>query len=231
MKKEIVVFGTGDFADIVSFVAEQKLGWRIIAYTVSKGLVEDGSAEYNGRPLVPFDRLEKLYKPENVELVIGMIGKNMFDQRSGVFDLIRGKGYYIPNIIDPDARVDTENIGSGNVILAHTSIEAHCSIGSGNIIWQNVVLPHHNRLGSFNNLAPSVSLSGYSEIGNHCFVGNNVCIKNRTAVGDYAYIGAGAYVSGPVEPYSVLVPHPSYVLEGKRSYDFSKPADDQQLHL
>ena len=220
--KSVVLFGTGDFSDILTYVLEEKIGARVLAYTVDGKYLPEGSAaaENNGKPLLAFENIEQCYKPADCTFVVGLIGKKMFRQREAVFGKIREKGFEISNVIDPSASVDTKELGCGNVILANTSIEHHCRIGDGNIIWQNVVLPHHNVVGNFNNLAPSVSLSGYSSIGEHCFIGNNSCIKNRIHVGDYAYIGAGSYISSPVAENTVMVPHRSYRLEGKTGFDF-----------
>lgn len=216
--KDIVVFGTGDFSDIVSFVLEKKLGRTIAAYTVhSSYKMQD---HYNGKKLTSFETLCEEYPPQKYNVVMGFIGKHMFDQRAFVCETLWQLGYEMENVIDPSATVDTAQLGRGNIILANASIEAHCEVGDGNIIWQNVVLPHHNKVGSFNNLAPSVSLSGYSQVGNHCFVGNNVCVKNHVALHDYAYVGAGAYVSKDVMSKHVLVPHRSYELQEKNGFDF-----------
>ena len=216
--KEIVVFGIGDFSDIVSFVLEEKMKRTIAAYTVDQAYKTQDF--YNGKPLFAFEQLTVLYPPQVYSIVIGLIGKKMFTQRSAIAEKLMALGYQLENVIDPSSSVDTETIGYGNVILANASIEAHCEVGDCNIIWQNVVMPHHNRVGSFNNLAPSVSLSGYSQVGSHCFVGNNVCVKNRVVISDYAYIGAGSYVSKNVESRHVLVPHRSYELEDKTGFDF-----------
>lgn len=216
--RKLVVFGTGDFADVVSYVLEEKLGYRILAYTVNKEYISGSS--YREKPLVPFERILEMYPPKECGMVLGMIGKHMFDQRSKIFEQLVEMGYWLPNIIDPSARVDTKRMGFGNIILAHASIEAHCLIGRGNIIWQNVVLPHHNRIGDFNNLAPSVSLSGYSRVGNHCFVGNNACLKNRVELADYVFVGAGTYIAQSIKSKRVIVPSRSYELTGKTGYDF-----------
>lgn len=216
--KELLVFGTGDFADVVSYLLEQKLGRSIRAYIVDERYRTADT--YQGKPLLSFERIQESYPPEACEVALGMIGKQMFRQRAEVFRRLCGMGYTAANVIDPTASVDTEQIGAGNIIFAHASVEAHCRIGDGNIIWQNVVLPHHNQVGNFNNLAPSVSFSGYSRVGNHCFIGNNVCVKNRVEIADEAYIGAGAYVSQHVAPRKVIVPHRSYELEGRTGFDF-----------
>ena len=216
--KPVLVFGTGDFADIVSFVLEKKMGRSIAAYAVHARFKREDF--WRERPLVSLEESALLYPPGEYDAALAVIGKKMFRQREALFVEIRGMGYRLINVIHPRACVDTGEIGSGNVILANVSIEAHCSIGDGNIIWQNTVLPHHNKIGSFCNLAPSVSLSGYSSVGTHCFVGNNVCVKNRIHIPDDCFIGAGAYVSGPLREGTVLVPERSIVLAGKTGFDF-----------
>ncbi|MCD8155617.1 MAG: hypothetical protein LUF78_13215 [Clostridiales bacterium] len=216
--KEIVVFGTGDFSDVVSHVLKNKLGRMPAAYTVHRKYLSGTSC--HSVPLVALEELAEKYPPGEYEVVLALIGRRMFDQRAAAAQILWEMGYHLANVVDPSAEVDSEELGEGNIILAHTSIEAHCRIGNGNIIWQNVVMPHHNQVGNFNNLAPSVSLSGYSAVGSHCFVGNNVCIKNRVRVEDYTYIGAGAYVQRAPVSGSVLVPGRSYVLDGKTGFDF-----------
>ena len=216
--KPVIVFGTGDFADIVSYVLEHKMGRSISAYAVHERFRRADA--WRDRPLINAEESGALYPPSGYDAVLAVIGKKMFRQREALFQEIREKGYALLNVIDPSASVDTGEIGSGNIILAGSRLEAHCSLGDGNILWQNVVLPHHNRIGSFNNLAPSVSLSGYSSVGDHCFIGNNACIKNRIHIPDWCFIGAGAYVSGRITENTVLVPPRSIALEGKTGFDF-----------
>lgn len=218
MEKKIVVFGIGDFSDIVCFVAEHRLGQTISGFTVNEKYVK--SDEHKGRPLVPFERLEEYFPPEETDLYLGFISKKMFLDREEVFNSMKERGYRVLNLIHPSASVDTDEIGEGNIILQNCSVEHHCSLGNCNILWANVALPHHNKVGNFNNLAPSISLSGYSSIGNHCYIGNNSTIKNRIHIPDFAFVGAGSYITKPIEEKSVWVPHRSYPLEDKTSFDF-----------
>ena len=216
--KPVIVFGTGDFADIVSFILEEKLGLSIAAYAVHERFRQEDS--YRGRPLVALEECQRRFPPASVDAVLAIIGKKMFTQREAVFSDFVKMGYRIRNVIDPRASLDTDRIGQGNIILAGASIEAHCSIGDGNILWQNVVLPHHNQIGNFNNLAPSVSFSGYSCAGDHCFIGNNVCVKNKVRIPDWCFIGAGAYVSMQLQEGDMVVPEKSKLLAGKSGFDF-----------
>lgn len=213
--RKIIVFGLGDFADIVSVILA-KLDYEIIAYTVHKQFITD-QLFYNGISIIPFEEIEK--HTEVRSMVLGFIGKNMFEERKSIFNEIKLKGFHLINVIDPSAIVDTECIGEGNIILQNTVIESHCIVGDCNIIWQNVVFPHHNRIGSFNNFAPSVSLSGYSKVEDNCFLGNNCVIKNKVNIQHHAFLGAGSYATKDIEAYSVLVPERSKLLE-KKSTDF-----------
>ena len=217
-RKKVIVFGTGDFSDIVSYVLDKVNHCEICGYTINENYISEN--KYQNKPLMPFEKIEKICPPEDYDIVLGFIGKKMFGQRMEIFFQIKEKGYKIPNVIHKSACVDTEKIGEGNIIMQNVSIEHHSIVGSGNIIWPNVVLPHHNVLGDFNNLAPSVSLSGYSKIQDHCFLGNNSCVNNHVCVQSYAYVGAGAYAAKDVPEQHVLVPNRSYYLKDKTGFDF-----------
>lgn len=216
--RSLLVFGTGDFSDVISYILEEKLNLKIQAYVLNASYCTED--EYRGKPLLPLETIEDHVNPAECDMVMGFIGKQMMQQKALQFETVRSMGFGMPNIIDPSSSVDTQQLGEGNIILANVAIEAHCVVGSGNLIWQNVVLPHHNQVGSFNNLAPSVSFSGYSKVGNHCFIGNNVALNNRIEVGDYSYIGAGSYVNRSLPEGTVYVPSRGQVLADKSGFDF-----------
>lgn len=127
--KPVIVFGTGDFADIVSFILEEKLGLSIAAYAVHERFRQEDS--YRGRPLVALEECQCRFSPASFDAALAIIGKKMFTQREAVFSDLVKMGYRIRNVIDPRASLDTDRIGQGNIILAGASIEAHCSIGTG----------------------------------------------------------------------------------------------------
>lgn len=216
--KKIIIFGTGDFADILAAKLEENSDNIIVGYTLNKKYIV--SAYYKDRKLLPFEELNEIIKPNECSLYLGVIGKGMFEERERLFYEIVQKGYNIANYISPCAHVKTPNIGTGNIIMENVVIEKHCQIGNGNIIWPNVVMPHHNQIGNFNNISPSVSFSGFSKIGSRCFIGNNASLNNSVTVNDCALVGGGVFVSENLDKYKVLVSPRSYILEGKTSTDF-----------
>ncbi|MBO4458965.1 MAG: hypothetical protein J5802_14760 [Butyrivibrio sp.] len=213
-----IIFGVGDFADIL-FQKLIDVGIEVDAFCIDEKYYKDISCKTQ-RPLVFYEDIKKQCI-DDVGIYIGVIGKNcMFELRKNVFERISRDGYRILNFIDPSAIVRTSNIGLGNIIMENVVVEAHCSIGDGNIIWPNVVMPHHNTIGSFNNISPSVSLSGYSSVGNQCFIGNNACLNNHIHVFDKGLVGAGVFVRTDLEADSVLVSPQSYILDGRKSWEF-----------
>ncbi|MCM1054517.1 MAG: hypothetical protein NC394_03245 [Bacteroides sp.] len=212
-----IIFGNGDFADILSEKLESQ-GINIYGYTVNQKWLE--SESYHEKTVIAFEELDNEIDPAECNIYIGVIGKHMFQLREQICQLIIDKGYKLPNFISKSAQVLTKHIGYGNIIMENAVIEAHCKIGNGNIIWPNVVLPHHNEIGDFNNLSPSVSFSGYAKIGNRCFIGNNACLNNRVMIKDRALVGAGVFVQHDLGNEEVLVSAKSYVLPNKKSYDF-----------
>lgn len=217
MKNNVLIFGIGDFADILSEKLKEA-SVEISGYIVNaKYFKEDNYCE---KPVYIFEELGMHFQPENTSVYIGVIGKQMLKFRKDIFGILQKYGYHLPNYIAPSASVHTMEIGQGNIIMENVVVESHCSIGNGNIIWPNVVMPHHNRVGDFNNLSPSVSFSGYSEVGDRCFVGNNSCLNNHIKVSNYALVGAGVFVARDLAEEQVLVSERSYVLKGKKSYEF-----------
>ena len=133
----VIVLGLGDFADVVSFILNEKIGAKVVCYTVNKQYLE--RSEYHGVPVIPFEEINEYYPPTEYAMVIGFIGKKMFQQRALAFNQAKEMGYELPNVIHPSAAVDAKKIGQSNIIFHNVSVEHHCEIGDSNIIWQNVI--------------------------------------------------------------------------------------------
>lgn len=217
MTERLIIFGTGDFSDVLSEKIDKK-NYDIIGYCVEKKWMN--ASEYNGKPIYALEDLPKIFNPETCNIIIGIIGHHMFEDRKRIFMFFKENGFLLPNFISNSANIFSDKIGVGNIFMENVVVEKHCSIGDCNIFWPNVVLPHHNKVGSYNNLSPSVSFSGYAEIEDRCFIGNNACLNNKVIVHSCALVGAGVFVRQNLQSEMVLVSEKSYILDGKKSYDF-----------
>lgn len=216
--KPIVIFGTGDFSDIVTELVERDLKREVVGYVVDDDYYKIGT--YNNKSVIPLSKLVNCYPPSSFTVVLGFIGNKMFTHRREKFNLLVKLGYSMENLIHPSAVISSKRIGVGNIILENCVIGYFSQIGDGNILWPLSSINHHNSIGSFNNFSPSVSTSGGVTIGDCCFLGNNSTYKNKVTVANYTLVGAGTYIYKDTEEYGVYVPK-RFVKLDRKSTEFN----------
>ena len=92
-------------------------------------------------------------------------------------------------------------------------------IGSGNLLWDHVLISHDCVVGDFNTFSSYADLCGYVTIGSNGYYGKHCVIQEHADIADYTLIGANALAKGKTQPYQVVVPARSVVLEHKISTD------------
>ena len=214
--RPLVIYGTGDTATLVYTIAIEA-GIEVAAFT-SDAL--DARMDTELPPFVAKSDLAKEFPPEQYDMAMGFIGKDLQKTREEKYCEMLNKGYRFPNVVQPGAHV-SGMLGKGNIVMAGAVVGPRCSIADCNILWQNCVLSHDNEIGDFNNISPTASFSGYARAGSHCLIGNGAQLNNFVVVNDWALVGAGAYAREDVPTEAVLVPPRSYVLDGRKGIEFA----------
>lgn len=212
--EKYIIFGAGDFADIMKYYVENDMKQKVVCYTAHSSLIEQNERE--GVPIVPFENIEEFYDPSNHNMIIGIIGRDMFRPRANAYHEIKKKGYKLPNIIHTTASIAPDSIGDANIIMDNSVVGPKCKMGSGNLVWPCVSIAHHNIVGDFNQFAGCASSIGMIEIGSHCFIGNNCTLNAKIA--DFTFVGAGTYIRKDTEEYGVYTT-PREIQINKKSYD------------
>lgn len=216
--REFIIFGKGDFADILTYIIEREMGRHVAAYMVNREFLDRDS--YRGKPIVPYEEAECFYKPSDYAVTIGYEAHDMYQTRERLQEELFQKGFRFDNVISNTANLTNSDIGFGNIIMQNCILAPFSSIGRGNVLWAGAQVQHHNVVGDYNCIAPGVVPSGYVRIGSHCFIGTNAVIKNDVTIADYSLVGAGAYVSEDTSECEVIVPARSVRLKGRSSFDF-----------
>lgn len=207
----LVIFGTGNYAKILSRMAKRS-GFEVVAFTSDAEAPEEGAFE--GVPFVASNDIVDFCRDMNAGVALGFIGKDQQRAREDKFLSLKREGIRFPNVIQPEASIDSDDIGQGNVLFAGVRIGFQCSIGDCNIFWQNSSVAHDNRVGSFNNFGPNSALAGYAEVSNHCFIGIGSSLNNNAVMEQGSLLGANAFLRGRLRAGKVCVPAYSRELEG-----------------
>ena len=215
MKKKLIVYGIGKFAQYVSYLFENDSSYTVMAYCIEEKLHQN--LEFDGKPLLVFENLQNQYNPTSCHIFIA-VGNNKI--RENIFSRCKEKGYTLASYISTQAQswLDLkigENvfIGEGSVVQPFVNIEDNSILIASNI-------GHHSRIEK-HALLSVTTLGGNVTIGNNSFLGMHCVIKHSLKIGPFSLIGMNTKIENDTKAYSV------YSSEGSklRDIDSSKLLD------
>jgi len=203
-KISIVIFGTGKVSDVIATYIESDDRYDIVAFTCDAKYCNQ--AEFRGKPLIPFEKIEETYSSESYKLLMAVGYHDLNNLRHTIFQAAIAKGYEVISYISPMANVAPgTTIGHGCVILIDADIQPGVVIGDNVVVWNNAVIGHHATISEDCWLASGVTIGGSSKIMRSCFLGLNSTVGHEIEVGERSFIGACALVLKNKKPGSVLI--------------------------
>lgn len=217
-KKDIVIFGANDLGRLLKYYIDNDSdGRRIVAYTMNQKYIEEDV--FLGLPVVPFETIQDTYDPDKYEILIAIGNKNMNDIRKKIFFECKEKGYTVASYYHSSCSIHSTDIGEGNILLENCLVYPFAKIGDGNLLWDHVLISHDCIVGDFNTFSSYADLCGYVTIGNNGYFGKHCIINEHSVIADYTLVGANAYAKKETQPYDVVVPARSIILDNKKSTD------------
>ena len=214
--KEIVVFGTGQLAESAwYYFTHFSSDYRIVAYTVEEDYLDRDV--FHGRPVVPFEEVEKHYPPLQYEMLVFTSFRDVNQLRRRLYLEAKKKGYPFASFVHPESSIYTDQIGDNCFITEHNTINPFVQIGNDVVIWCNNHIGHHTVIKDHCFITSEVCISGAVTIGERTFVGVNATIRDNITIGEGCVIGAGAVVVKDLPPDSVIAPPRSTILSKKAS--------------
>lgn len=187
--KPVVVFGAGSFAALMTRYIERFTDWSVAAYTVDRPYC--GGAEFNGRPLVPFDELGPA-DAERWDALLAVGYSQSGDVRRRAFGALKGAGFTVRNFVHPTCQYYGDEMGEGNLLLESTVVGFGARLGHANLLWTGANVGHDDEIGSFCTLCATASFGGFTTVGDNCFFGLNATVRDHIHVAPYTLVGAGA---------------------------------------
>jgi sugar O-acyltransferase (sialic acid O-acetyltransferase NeuD family) len=205
MKREIVIFGAGEIAELADFYFTRDSEFEVAGFTVDEAYL--GSSEFRGRPVVPFERVGEVFPPQRYGLFVAVSYSNINDLRAAKVAAARSRGYSLVSYVSSRATVFPElQVKDNCFILEDNTVQPFAQIGANVTLWSGNHIGHHSIIEDDVFIASHVVVSGGVRIGQGSFIGVNVTLRDHVTIGKKCVIGAGALVLEDQPDFSVVAP-------------------------
>lgn len=204
MKKDLVIFGTGDIAQLAHFYFSTDSEYDVVAFTVDASYISN--ATFCGLPVVAFEEIVQHYPSEKNDLFVALSYSKLNAVRKEKYLAAKALGYRLASFISSYATVLNEGrIGENCFILEDNTIQPFVTIGSNCTLWSGNHIGHHSTIKDHTFIASHVVISGGVQIGEQCFIGVNATFRDHIKIGEKCVIGAGALLLADANPEGIYM--------------------------
>lgn len=201
--RKVIIFGTGNFAQIIYIYLKQSSEFEVVAFTVNEWALKDNTVFCN-LPVVPFEKVQEIYPPNNFGMFIAIGYTNMNKKRAKIFDEAKSKGYIMISYVHPTTSISEEfHMGENCFIFENNVIQPFVSLGNNIIIWTGNVISHHTIIKDHCFIVSHSAIAGNVTINSFCFIGMNATIRNGINIATESVIGAGSIILNDTEEKGV----------------------------
>lgn len=217
--EKLIIFGTGDIAQIADYYFKTDSSYEVVAFTVNQEFIKETT--FCGKPVISWETIQDKYPPGEVKLFIATSYAKMNKVREAKYFEAKKIGYELVSYISSKCTyLAQEQPGDNCFIFEDNTIQPFVKIGSNVTLWSGNHIGHHSVIEDHNFISSHVVVSGHCHIEPNCFVGVNSSLAHKVRLGRETLVGAGAVISKNTEAGSVYVPPRSVLLE-KKSFDIS----------
>jgi sugar O-acyltransferase (sialic acid O-acetyltransferase NeuD family) len=204
MKRPLVIFGTGQIAQLAHYYFTADSDYEVLAFTADAAFVSESS--FCGLPVLPFEELVGRYPPQSCNFFVALSYSRLNALRKEKYLAIRQMGYPLASYISSHATVLNGAVAGDNCfILENNTVQPFVTIGHNVTLWSGNHVGHHSSIRDHCFVASQVVISGGVEIGEQCFVGVNATFRDHITIGARCVIGAGALMLADAEPDGVYM--------------------------
>jgi NDP-sugar pyrophosphorylase family protein len=102
--------------------------------------------EFKGLPVVPFEKLEKIYSPSEYLFFAPITGTKMNNNRKRIYEEGKKKGYTYISYISSKATICGNKIGENCFILEDNTLQPFTEIGNNVVMWSGNHIGHHGKI-------------------------------------------------------------------------------------
>jgi sugar O-acyltransferase (sialic acid O-acetyltransferase NeuD family) len=191
--KQVIIFGTGIFAEVVHYYLTNDSSFTVAAFTANSSMITKN--KLFDLPVVPFENIEEVYPPEKFSMFIAVGYLKVNKTRANICQQAKEKGYDLISYVNSKATTWNDlDIGENCFIFENNVIQPFTKIGNDVIMWSGNHIGHHTKIGDHCFITSHVVISGNVDVGPYCFLGVNSTIRDSIKIGSECVIGAGSVI-------------------------------------
>lgn len=211
---KLIIFGTGDIAQIANYYFDIDTEHEVVAFTVNKEYIT--SETFEGKPVIAFEDIEQQYPSQNYKMFIALSYSNLNKTREAKYNEAKQKGYELVSYISSKCSYMSQfACGDNCFIFEDNTIQPFVKLGNNITLWSGNHIGHHSELHDHLFISSHVVISGHCTINSNTFIGVNSTIGHQVTIASENIIGAGAIITKNTEMGDVYVPAKSVKLEKK----------------
>jgi sugar O-acyltransferase (sialic acid O-acetyltransferase NeuD family) len=204
MKRPLVIFGTGDIAQLAHFYFGADSSYEVVGFSIDSAYIT--TSTFCGLPVVRFEEISEIYSPNEFSIFVALSYAKLNAVRKEKYLAAKALGYQIASFVSSRATVLNQGcIGENCFILEDNTIQPYVMIGNNVTLWSGNHIGHHSTIKDHCFISSHVVVSGGVEIGEQCFVGVNATLRDHIKIGEKCVIGAGALLTADADPEGVYV--------------------------
>jgi len=202
---KIVLFGTGQIAELAAFYFQHDTEHDVVAFTVDGQFLKE--SEFLNRPVVVFEEIERAYAPARHQMFVAVSYSKLNQVRASKVQAAKEKGYELAHYVSSRATTFPGFEAPENCfILEDNTIQPFAKIGRNVTLWSGNHIGHHSVIEDNCFISSHVVISGGVHIGDSSFIGVNATLRDHVQIGRKCVIGAGALILGNLDDESVVAP-------------------------
>ncbi len=204
MRKKLIVFGSGDIAELAYYYFSTDSDFEIAAFTVDRAYLKE--TQICGLPVIAFEEIHTQFPPREHQMFIALSYSKINALRKEKYFKAKEMGYKLTSYISSKATLLNEgHIGENCFILEDNTIQPFVKIGNNVTLWSGNHIGHHSTIADHCFIASHVVVSGGVEIGESCFIGVNATLRDHIKIGERCVLGAGTLLLADAEPDGLYI--------------------------
>ena len=200
---KIIIFGTGDCAQLAHFYLTNDTNHEVVAFCVNEKYRNIN--EFNGLKVLGLEELN--YKPNDVKFFAPLYDNHL---RLEKFLEIKKLGFDFVSYVSSKCTC-WGKIGENCFIMEDNTIQPYAKIGNNVILWSGNHIGHHSIICDNVFVSSQVVVSGHCKINSFCWLGVNSTIKDHIELAEGTIVGMSAGIVKNTEPNKTYIGIPAKV--------------------